>query len=225
MTSVRKIACLGLILSGAGWAGQAAALDLYGGANYLYLESSVDRPIAIPDGNPMRPDSVKRKVRTEASGDALLAHVGVWLNESFALELRGGFPSDEAGFVLDDNGARQYDDNVNEIQDFIGLYIIPRARVFSWVDAVFPIGASQMTLSMPIETDGDATNGPDEIKEVDAATYSYGIDIRWRVGSLIADEDSLVGSISINTGFMLYSNDSELESSGYNGGLQVGFSF
>lgn len=225
MTSVKKVVCLSLFLSGAGWAGQAAALDFYGGANYLYLESSVDRPVAIPDGNPLRPDSVKRKVRTDASGDAILAHVGLWLNESFAIELRGAFPSDTAGFGADASGNRQYDDNTNEVQDFVGLYVLPRAKVLSWVDAVFPIGAAQMTLSMPVETDGDATNGPDEIVEVDAATFSYGMDIRWRVGSLIADEDSFLGSISINTGFMVYSNDSELESRGYNGGLQVGFSF
>ncbi len=223
MTTVKKVMCLGACLAGAGWAGQAAALelDIYGGANYLYLDSSVDRAVDIPDGNPRRPDSVKRKVRTEASGDAILAHVGVWLNESFALELRSAFPGDTAAFS-EDGG---YTDNTNEIQEFIGLYLIPRAEVLSWVDAVFPIGASQMTLSMPVETDGDSTNGPDQIEEVDAATFSYGIDIRWRVGKLFADEDSLLGSISINTGFMMYSNDSELESRGYNGGLQVGFRF
>lgn len=223
MTTVKKVLCLGACLAGAGGAGQAAALDLdiYGGANYLYLESSVDRAVDLPETTNGRPPSVKRKVRTEATGNAILAHVGVWLNESFALELRGAFPGDTAAFS-EDGG---YTDNTNEVEEFIGLYLIPRAEVFSWVDAVFPIGASQMTLSMPVETDGDSTNGPDSIEEVDAATFSYGIDIRWRVGKLIADEDSILGSISINTGFMLYSNDSELESRGYNGGLQVGFSF
>ncbi len=225
MTSVKKVACLGLFLSGAGWAGQAAALDFYGGANYLYLESSVDRPVAIPDGNPLRPDSVKRKVRTEATGDAIMAHLGLWLNESFAIEVRGGFPSDTAAFGLDDNGARGYEDNTNELKEFVGVYLLPRAKVLSWVDAVFPIGAAQVTLEMPVETDGNSNNGPDQIQEVDAATFSYGFDIRWRIGSLIADEDSILGSISINTGFMVYGNDSELESRGYNGGLQVGVNF
>ncbi len=223
MTTVKKVLCLGACLAGAGGAVQAAALDLdiYGGANYLYLESSVDRAVDLPETGNGRPPSVKRKVRTEATGNAILAHLGVWLNESFALELRGAFPGDTVAFS-EDGG---YTDNTNEVEEFIGLYLIPRAEVFSWVDAVFPIGASQMTLSMPVETDGDSTNGPDSIEEVDAATFSYGIDIRWRVGKLIADEDSILGSISINTGFMLYSNDSELESRGYNGGLQVGFSF
>lgn len=202
---------------------QALDLDIYAGANYLFIESSVDTNAATPPSAPdrPRPTTVQRKVRSEADGAALMAHFGVWLNESFAVELRGGFPVDSAEF----GDAAANSEGTAELEEYVGVYLVPRAKPFSWVDAVFPIGMSRVKVAMPVDTDGNVNNGADAIVSTDTATISYGMDIRWRVGSLVADPDSLLGSISINTGFMVYGNDDDLETRGFNGGLQVGFQF
>ncbi|MEN8720772.1 MAG: hypothetical protein ABF296_10980 [Oceanococcaceae bacterium] len=201
----------------------ALDLDVYGGAGYLYLESTIDTATDLPPGNPTRPDTVQRLVRSEADGGAIMAHLGVWLSESFALEVRGGFPLDDAEF--DDASNPQYRGNTAEIEEMVGVYLMARAQPLSWLDAMFPVGMSQVKVAMPSETDGDATNGPDAIVSADATSISYGIDLRWRLGTLFFDEDSLLGSISVNTGFMVYADDNDLESRGYNGSLQIGYQF
>ena len=114
------------------------------------------------------------------------------------------------------------DDNTAEIEEFYGVYILPRAEPFSWLDMMFPMGMSHVQVVQPVRPteDGQAT-----LQANEADTISYGIDLRFRLGKLIADEDSFLGSFTLNTGFMVYADDDDVEARGYNGGLQLGFSF
>lgn len=195
--------------------GSAQALDLYLGGNYLLVEAAADRYADTP-GREDRPDSVRRVVRTNSEGGALMAHVGIWLSESFAFEVRAGFPGEEAEY--DTSGQN---DHVVEIENYIGAYIVPRAQPWSWVDLMFPVGAAQVKALTPVDN-GDGTTG---IVQSDAAEFSYGIDMRLNFGQLIADPDTLIGSLSLNAGFMVLGTDADVDFRSYNGGLQFGLNF
>lgn len=193
-----------------------SALDFYAGADYLLMETSVTRSFEPAGSRDDAPVPIRRDVRTDAEGSAIMAHVGLWLNESFSLEVRGSFSGEDA-----EVGATE-DDNTAEIEEFYGVYILPRAEPFSWLDMMFPMGMSHVKVVQPVRQteDGQAT-----LQANEADTISYGIDLRFRLGKLIADEDSFLGSFTLNTGFMVYADDDDVEARGYNGGLQLGFSF
>lgn len=197
-----------------GWQQSASALDVYAGVDYLLLESSVERRVSSAGPR----DAL---VRPNADGNAMSAHVGVWLNEGFALEVRGGFSGDSAEF----SGNGGYSGHTPELNDYFGVYIVPHARIFPWMDIAFPMGVAKLTMTMPDETDDSGTNGPDALVELEGESLSYGMDIRWPVGKLLSDEDSVLGSMTINTGFMVYSTDENLRVTGANAGIQVGFGF
>ena len=212
-TTMMRTALAGAAL---GLSPAVSALDFYAGADYLLMETSVTRSFEPAGSRDDAPVPIRRDVRTDAEGSAIMAHVGLWLNESFSLEVRGSFSGEDA-----EVGATE-DDNTAEIEEFYGVYILPRAEPFSWLDMMFPMGMSHVKVVQPVRQteDGQAT-----LQANEADTISYGIDLRFRLGKLIADEDSFLGSFTLNTGFMVYADDDDVEARGYNGGLQLGFSF
>lgn len=216
MNSVKKTAWLGAAAAvTCVWLQSATALDLYAGANYLLMESSVERSVST-DG------PRNAIVRPNADGSAMSAHVGLWLNEGFAIEFRGGFAGDSAEFDGDGSG---YSGHTAELNDYFGVYLVPHAQLFDWMVVAFPMGLTQLTVTMPDETDDSTTNGPDSLEELEGQSLSYGLDIRWGVGTFLADPDSTLGSLSINTGFMVYSTDEDLRATGANLGIQIGWAF
>ena len=207
----------GLGVAGSAWVGTASALDLYAGASYLLADVAVEQDFD-PPGRPDRPDVVTRTVRSDSDGSAIMAHVGMWLNESFAVEFRGAFPSSDAEAPAD--GGDTSDGNA-EAEELYGIYILPKAEPFSWVDMVFPIGYTFSKVTAPVEND----NQEIDLQTLEGDSLSYGVDLRFRVGKFFANEDSILGSLSINTGFMMYTDDDALEVLGYNAGVQLGMRF
>nr|MBV6628528.1 hypothetical protein [Oceanococcus sp. HetDA_MAG_MS8] len=207
----------GIGVAGSAWVGSASALDLYAGASYLLADVALEQDFD-PPGREDRPDSVVRTVRSDSDGSAIMAHVGMWLNESFAVEFRGAFPSDDA--ELPGSGQDTSEGNA-EAEELYGVYILPKAEPFSWVDMVFPIGYTFSKVTAPVENDNQEVN----LQTLEGDSLSYGVDLRFRVGKFFANEDSILGSLSVNTGFMMYTDDEALEVLGYNAGVQLGMRF
>lgn len=203
----------GLGVAGTAWVGTASALDLYAGASYLLTDVAVEQEVPTPGRG-----EVQRTVRSDSDGSAIMAHVGMWLNESFAVEFRGAFPSSDAEAPAD---GRDTSEGNAEAEELYGLYILPKAEPFSWVDMVFPIGYTFSKITAPVEND----NQEIDLQTLEGDSLSYGVDLRFRVGKFFANEDSILGSLSINTGFVMYTDDDALEVLGYNAGVQLGMRF
>ncbi len=174
---------------GDGWA-------VYGGLDYAVLEISGYTTNPAPE-----PDNAPERIRLDFDADMIRGRVGWWMNEDFALEAQFGVGNDDA-----------QDPDTAEIDSYYGIYLLPRAQMFDWLDVVFPLGFASTDFVLPSNQ---------SLKRDSAA---FGVNFQLNMAGFFG-EDSVIGGLGIGAGFMVYQQGSDSSVRGYNGGIHFGYSF
>lgn len=162
----------------------------YVGVDTVDLEVTAFGPGGA-DGDPTTPTTD----RNEFDSSMLRLRGGWNVNEGFALEVHYGLEDDETDPA----------NNTIAISDYIGVFAVPTADLFSFLKLEIPLGFALITV--------------DDARDEDFESEAYGVNVRFLPAKLLGSDLPL----AVSFGYMVYGQDGGDRIDGANAGIRFDF--
>ena len=168
---------------------------VYLGADVVESTFAVSEPAVIFTG-----DNEGRFRETNSTDSAFnRIRFGLELSDSVAVE---------AHYGLEDDSADAQQGTV-AVEEYYGLYLVPKAEFFDVINLTFPIGFSQVTVA-----------GTQSSRDADGV--AYGMNAELALSNFVEIER---WDVALVAGGMVYQQDKDTRLYGYNFGLRVDYGF
>ncbi len=187
--------------------------SVFAGADFIQHTVSLTRATPAPESE--NGATLGATERLDGDGSSVRLRAGMWLGEDFAVEVQGSVSGDSVAGP-----------DTAEVESYFGAFISPRAQLTDWLDVLFPIGFASVDASIPraVTDDNGNVTGYTSVSSSNTGV-AYGVNMQFRLGELLGDEDSILAGLGIGAGFMVYNSSDNVNVRGYNAGVHFGYDF